>query len=57
MCDVHDYDDNDNDMQYCHVDFSFLLQSVAKIEKTAGLQSETIKEMNNIQDKLNKMNC
>jgi 5'(3')-deoxyribonucleotidase len=40
-----------------HVDFSFLLQCVAKMETTTTLLSETIKEMNTIQDKLNKMNC
>jgi hypothetical protein len=51
------YDDDDTDMWHCHVDFSSLLQCVEKMEKTISLLSETIKDMNNIQDKINKMNC
>jgi hypothetical protein len=54
---MSDDDDDGDGMWHYHVDFSSLLQCVAKMEKTISLLSETIKEMNSIQDKTNKMNC
>jgi hypothetical protein len=44
-------------MAYIHANLIFLLQSTAKLEKTANLLSKTITEFNDIQDKLNKINC
>jgi alpha-D-ribose 1-methylphosphonate 5-triphosphate diphosphatase PhnM len=42
------------DLAYIHANFSFQSQSTMKLEKTTNLFSETIKEINNIQDKVNK---
>jgi DNA-binding protein Fis len=36
--------------------FSFLSQSTTKLKKTTNLVSETIKAINDYQDKLNKIN-
>jgi hypothetical protein len=44
------------DLAYVHANFSFLLQSITKLEKTTNLLTDTIKEINNIQDKLNEIN-
>jgi prefoldin subunit 5 len=41
-------------LAYIHANFSILLQSITKLEKATNLLSETIKEINNIQDKPNK---
>jgi hypothetical protein len=43
------------DLVYIHANFSFLLQCITKWEKTTNLLSETIKEINYFQDKLNKI--
>jgi hypothetical protein len=45
----------ETDLAYIHANFSFLSQSITKLEKTINL-SETIKEINDIQEKLNKIN-
>jgi hypothetical protein len=43
-------------MAYIHVNFDFLSQSIRKLEKTTNPLSETIKEINDFQDKLSKTN-
>jgi hypothetical protein len=52
--DDDDGDDDDDDMRHFHVDFSSLLQCVAKMENTISLLSKTIKQIKNIKDKINK---
>jgi hypothetical protein len=42
------------DLAYIHANFSFLLQPLTKLEMT-NLLSETIKEINDIEDKLKKL--
>jgi hypothetical protein len=42
------------DLAYIRANFSFLSQSVTKLEMTTNLLSETVKEINDIQDKLKK---
>jgi hypothetical protein len=42
------------DLAYIRANFSFLPQSLTKLEMTTNLLSETIKEINDIQDKLKK---
>jgi hypothetical protein len=41
-------------LAYINANFSFPSQSVTEFEKTANLLSETVKEVYNIEDKLNK---
>jgi hypothetical protein len=43
-----------SDLAYIHANFSFLSQYIRKLDKTTILLSETIKEINDIQDKQNK---
>jgi prefoldin subunit 5 len=42
------------DLAYIRENFSFLSQSITKLEMTTNLLSETIKEIDDIQDKLKK---
>jgi hypothetical protein len=42
------------DLAYIRANFSFLSQSVTKLEMTTNSLSETVKEINDIQDKLKK---
>jgi hypothetical protein len=42
------------DLAYIHANFSFLSQSITKLEMTTNLLSETVKEINDIEDKLKK---
>jgi hypothetical protein len=44
------------DLAYIHANFSFLSQPVTKLEKATNLLSQTIREINDVQDKLNKTN-
>jgi hypothetical protein len=44
----------ETDLAYIYANFSFLLQSIRKLEMTRNLLSETVKEINDIQDKLEK---
>jgi hypothetical protein len=41
-------------LAYIRANFSFLSQSITKLEMTTNLLSETIKEINDIEDKLKK---
>jgi hypothetical protein len=43
-------------LAYVRGDFSFLSQSVVKLEEAANMLVEKIKEMKDIQDKLKKIN-
>lgn len=45
------------DSSYINVNFTFLSQSTVKLEKTTNSLSKMIKEINDIQDKLNRSNC
>jgi hypothetical protein len=40
------------DLAYIHANFSFLSQPITKLEMMKNLLSETIKEINNIEDKM-----
>jgi lipopolysaccharide biosynthesis protein len=42
------------DLAYIRANFSFLSQSITKLEMTTNLLSKTVKEINYIQDKLKK---
>jgi prefoldin subunit 5 len=42
------------DLAYIRANFSFLSQSITKLEMTTNFLSETIKEINGIQDKQEK---
>jgi hypothetical protein len=42
------------DLAYIHVNLCFLSQSITKLEMKTNLLYETIKEINDIQDKLQK---
>jgi hypothetical protein len=44
------------DLAYIRANFCFLSQPITKLEMTTNLLSETIKEINDIQDKLKKIN-
>jgi glutaminase len=43
------------DLAYIHTDLSFPLQSITKFVKATNLLSETVKEISDIQDKLNRI--
>jgi hypothetical protein len=42
------------DLAYICANFSFLLQSITRLDMITNLLSETIKEINDIEDKLKK---
>jgi hypothetical protein len=44
------------DLAYIHANLSFLSQTIIKLEKATNLLLETIKEINDIQDELKKIN-
>jgi hypothetical protein len=44
------------DLAYIHANFSFLSQSITKLERATNLLSETITEVNDIHDNLKKTN-
>jgi hypothetical protein len=44
------------DLAYIRANFSFLSQSITKLEMTTTFLSETIKQINGIQDKQEKIN-